>query len=125
MPYFRLPSPCYCAFVWCVSQAQQAYESTAMDLCIMFCERVLESDPQHEEATELMALAYLAQDNVEQARALLEQAVAVNPDSGPSKYMYLGQMSYGEQAAELLGKGIELMAQDLDKVQRHKDPAHG
>ena len=35
----------------------------------------------------------------------------LSPDSGYSKYMYLGQMCSGDEAVTYITKGLELMAQ--------------
>ena len=36
-------------------------------------------------------------------------SIGISPDSGHSKYMYLGQMLQGQEAVESFKKGIELM----------------
>ena len=40
---------------------------------------------------------------------ILHRAVELNPDEGHTKYLYLGQMSSGEEAVSHLTKGIEIM----------------
>jgi kinesin family protein 5 len=41
----------------------------------------------------------------------LQQAVALSPDSGFEKYMYLGQLLQGEEAVAATQKGVELLQQ--------------
>eukprot|EP00055_Hartaetosiga_balthica_P009246 m.36426 g.36426 ORF g.36426 m.36426 type:complete len:384 (+) comp6668_c0_seq4:106-1257(+) len=103
-----------------LDQAQNAFETMAYDLCLKFCERVLENEPGHEGAMELVALVHLQREEVDEARRIFEVCIEQNPDSGASKYMYLGQMSFGEDAAQYLGKGIELLASELEEFAQHE-----
>lgn len=65
---------------------------------------------------ETKALALIQIEQPDEARALLEESIRLQPDQGASKYLYLGQMSFGEDAAQALGKGIELLAVELDEI---------
>ena len=47
----------------------------------------------------------LEDDRPQDARKFLLRAIEVEPDAGYSKYMYLGQIEGGEEAARLYGKG--------------------
>ena len=48
--------------------------------------------------------------------------MGLSPDEGASKYLYLGQLLAGEEAASNLGRGIELLAAQAAEVAQ--DP-HG
>lgn len=50
------------------------------------------------------------------AHELLQRCVALSPEEGHSKYLYLGQLLSGEEAAAMLGKGIELLAAQAEEV---------
>lgn len=50
------------------------------------------------------------------AEALLRRSIEVEPNQGARRYMYLGQMLTGEEAANALGKGIELLAAEAQTV---------
>jgi kinesin family protein 5 len=41
----------------------------------------------------------------------LQKAVALSPDTGFEKYMYLGQLLEGEEAVAATQKGVELLQQ--------------
>ena len=77
-------------------------------------------EPTHVGALETKALVCLELDRVDEARTLLLTAVELEPDHGPSKYMYLGQLSSGTQAVDFLHKGAALMEAALDEVNRGK-----
>lgn len=40
---------------------------------------------------------------------LFQRAVGLSPDEGHTKYLYLGQMSHGQEAISYLTKGIEVL----------------
>ena len=45
-------------------------------------------------------------------------AVELSPGEGHSKYMYLGQLSSGEEAVGYLTTGIEIMAATLQRAEQ-------
>ena len=47
-------------------------------------------------------------------------AVELSPSEGHSKYMYLGQLSSGEEAVGYLTTGIEIMAAVLQRAEQNK-----
>ena len=69
------------------------------------CHSALKLDRRHARALELKALVLLEEDKPLDARKFLQRAIDVEPDTGFSKYMYLGQIEGGEEAARLYGKG--------------------
>eukprot|EP00043_Microstomoeca_roanoka_P004588 m.50623 g.50623 ORF g.50623 m.50623 type:complete len:402 (+) comp12561_c0_seq7:1471-2676(+) len=105
-----------------VGQAEVAFEEMKFQECIQLCDQALEIMPDDIPSIELKALAYLQLEEPEQARVLFEQAVEIEPDQGASKYLYLGQMSYAEEAAAFLGKGIELLAGELEEMADSAEP---
>ena len=69
-------------------------------------EAALRLDRRNARALEIKALLLLEDEKPVEARKFLLRAVEVEPDEGFSKYMYLGQIESGEEAAKFYGKGL-------------------
>ncbi|EDO43571.1 predicted protein [Nematostella vectensis] len=79
------------------------------ELAEKFCERALEIDPDHVEAIEMAGSVFLETGQPEKAVNCFRRAIQLSPDEGYSKYMSIGQMLQGKEAAEVFTKGIQLM----------------
>lgn len=79
-------------------------------------DRALERQPTNAAGLETKALICLELDRTAEARDLLLQAVAADPDDGPAKYMYLGQLAAGREAVGFIEKGIAVMKQAIAEV---------
>lgn len=73
-------------------------------------------EPENATALETKALVLLELDQADEARTLLLHAAELEPDEGPSKFMYLGQLSVGTEAASYIQKGIEVMIVAIREV---------
>ncbi|XP_077866417.1 uncharacterized protein LOC102807988 [Saccoglossus kowalevskii] len=85
------------------------------ELAQKFCQRALELDPENTRALETSGMLLLEMGDAENAKKCFGRAVAVQPNEGHSKYMYLGQICEGQQAVECFQKGIELMLKGKEK----------
>ncbi|EGD79750.1 hypothetical protein PTSG_10734 [Salpingoeca rosetta] len=99
-----------------LTQAETAYAEMRFDECMQLCDQVLSQSAGNTAAMETKALALLQLEQPEPARALLEECVRLSPEEGASKYMYLGQMSFGEEAAEALQHGISILAAEQEQM---------
>ncbi|EDQ86039.1 uncharacterized protein MONBRDRAFT_33988 [Monosiga brevicollis MX1] len=93
-----------------LSQAE-SLQSTNPDVALQFVTRALAQDPLNTEALEFRAVINLSLDHAAEAYADLRKCVEIEPHNGWSKYMYLGQLSSGQEAADMLSAGIQLMAE--------------
>ncbi|KAL5017057.1 hypothetical protein ScPMuIL_006646 [Solemya velum] len=82
------------------------------ELAQKFCQRALEVEPDNLRVLETTGTLLLELGNTEGAKQCFGRAVEVCPESGHSKYMYLGQLFEGSQAVDCFQKGIELMMKE-------------
>lgn len=97
-------------------KAEQLLEQFELDLALKFADRALELDGSHVGALETKALVCLELDHVDEARTLLLTAAELQPESGASKFMYLGQLAAGAEAVDFLRKGAALMEASLAEM---------
>jgi tetratricopeptide (TPR) repeat protein len=91
-------------------------EQFELDLALKFINGALDKDSENCSALETKALILLEMDQPDEARELLLKATELDPDDGPSKFMYLGQLSAGEEAVAFYEKGVEIMKINLGEV---------
>eukprot|EP00049_Salpingoeca_infusionum_P017824 m.354513 g.354513 ORF g.354513 m.354513 type:complete len:339 (-) comp17039_c0_seq1:3839-4855(-) len=103
-----------------MDKAHEAFESYNIQVSELFANRVLEQDPLHAPALELLALIHLQREQPEPAWELLQRAVQVAPNEGATKYMYLGQICEGEEAAAAIQQGLSILAVELDEMAAQK-----
>jgi tetratricopeptide (TPR) repeat protein len=78
-----------------------------------FYERALETTPDATAVMDALAELLIGLGEGERAQALLERSAKLAPESGSSKWLYLGQMSEGWQALQHFSKGAELLKAEL------------
>ena len=118
-------------------------DSFQYELACKFCERALEYEPDNVCVLDTYAPLLLETGNTNKAVEIsshvcmcdffnvcmyaymcvildsccfhtFKQSIDLCPDKGHAKYLYLGQLSAGEEAISLLTKGIQIMSQSLD-----------
>ncbi|KJE89691.1 hypothetical protein CAOG_001124 [Capsaspora owczarzaki ATCC 30864] len=88
------------------------------------CMRVLQRDPDNLRAIEAMGVIHLELGNPEPAFECFKRACALEPTSGADKFMYLGQMQSGKEAAASFETGTVLLKQEREQaIQMGEDPA--
>ncbi|XP_059828235.1 uncharacterized protein si:dkey-12j5.1 isoform X1 [Hypanus sabinus] len=92
------------------------------ELAQMFCQRALDMEPNNLTTLDMMGNIFAELGNSEKAKEAFQKAVALSPDEGYSKYMYLGQIHCGQEAVQYFKKGIELLIKDY---QRQEEMATG
>eukprot|EP00730_Choanoeca_flexa_P000455 TRINITY_DN10203_c0_g1_i1.p2 TRINITY_DN10203_c0_g1~~TRINITY_DN10203_c0_g1_i1.p2 ORF type:complete len:369 (+),score=89.55 TRINITY_DN10203_c0_g1_i1:1953-3059(+) len=80
------------------------------DAALQFIDRALETEPDNTRALEMKAMIKVSLDQPLEARQLLERCIELEPHSGWSKFLFLGQMADGQEAATMLSQGIQLLA---------------
>ncbi|KAG0253402.1 hypothetical protein DFQ27_007436 [Actinomortierella ambigua] len=83
-------------------QAQHAIDSFEFELAQQFAERALSMEPNNVDALETAGA-------IELELGLYDEAQDIQPDTGFSKYMYLGQMSEQLEAIQYFQRGVDLM----------------
>ncbi|KAJ1975743.1 hypothetical protein H4R35_003011 [Dimargaris xerosporica] len=106
-----------------LEKAQENIDALQYDVAHKFCLRALEQDGAHAEALEQTAAVELELGLFRIALQRLNRCVELFPDTGYSKYMYLGQMAEGKDAIAHFQKGARILrtalqASDLDAAQR-------
>lgn len=99
-----------------LDKAEELVETGQYEMAVRFCDKVLATDADDARALEIKALASLELGQTDAARALLQQAVAIEPEAGHSKFMYLAQLSEGQAAVEAFSAGISLLHTELEHL---------
>ncbi|XP_064614281.1 uncharacterized protein LOC135477974 [Liolophura sinensis] len=97
-----------------LDKAQDCIDRFEYEVAQKFCQRALELEPDNVRVLETTGTLLLELGNPESARQCFGRAVEVSPDTGYSKYMYLGQLFEGAQAVQCFQKGIELMVAEKE-----------
>lgn len=88
-------------------------DSFEFDLAKQFCQRALETQADSTRALETMGTIHLELADLEAAKQCFSQCVELEPETGYSKYMYLGQLLTSKESVTAFLKGIELMKKCL------------
>lgn len=83
----------------------------AMDypMAYAFCEKALALAPTDIRVLEPLGQVEIELEKFPEARQHFLQAIQLQPDTGYSKYMYLGQLSVEKEAIGAFQKGVDLM----------------
>lgn len=101
-----------------VERAEHALATLQPELAVKFYERALEATPDATAVMDALAELLIGLGESERAKGLLERSAKLAPESGPSKWLYLGQMSTGWQALQHFSKGAELLKAELSARRR-------
>ncbi|KAF9919426.1 hypothetical protein FBU30_011037 [Linnemannia zychae] len=92
-----------------LSQANQAVDTFEFDLAHQFVMRALQMEPQNLAALEAAGSIEVELELFNEAKEHFLQCVKIQPNSGYSKFMYLGQMSEQLEAISYFQQGVNLM----------------
>ncbi|KAJ1927077.1 hypothetical protein IWQ60_003230 [Tieghemiomyces parasiticus] len=106
-----------------LAQAQSSIDTLNYDLAYRFCQRAVEMAPTHTGALEQLAVVELEIGQYESALQHLRQCITLVPDTGFSKYMYLGQMSTEMEAINYFNQGVAIMKRELEQLTAVGDEA--
>ena len=94
-------------------KAAELVEQCQYDLACKFLTRALEQTPGDATLLDALADVYLMLGNVEAAAMLLEKSARVAPDAGAAKWLSLGQLRHGEDAAACYQRGVAILNREL------------
>lgn len=97
-----------------LQKAEQLIVEMNLELAHAFVTRALERAPLLVAAHTLMGELAVQAGDYEQAVQSLRTAVQLEPDAGAEKFMNLGQVLGGDEAAELYVRGIAILRRQLD-----------
>jgi tetratricopeptide (TPR) repeat protein len=96
-----------------LSKAEDCIDSFDYELADKFCQRALDLEPQNVRTLEMLGFLRLQCGDLDESRKHFSKAIALDPEKGHSKYMYIGQLSTGLEAIEFYSKGIRIMKNAL------------
>lgn len=82
------------------------------ELAIKFCDRILDKEPSNTDALLIKATIQIDSGHPEMAQLTLQQAIDIDPEHGPGKYIALGQLREGKPALELFERAINLLKRE-------------
>lgn len=98
-----------------IAKAEESFETFNFDMAKTYCREALKNQPNNTTALEMMANLLAEEGDIVKAKEYLTKAVRVQPDTGFSKYMYLGQLSEGLEAVQMYEKGIHIMEKEREE----------
>jgi predicted Zn-dependent protease len=97
-----------------LDKAEALMAETNLELAHAFISRAIERAPLLVAAHTLMGELAVQAGDYEQAIASLRTAIRLEPDSGAEKFMNLGQVLGGDEAADLYAQGVAILRRQLD-----------
>ncbi|KAG1672225.1 hypothetical protein FOA52_002926 [Chlamydomonas sp. UWO 241] len=95
-------------------QAQIALQYDDTEAAADALKRACKLEPENIMLLEAYGSLLAEMGDCEQATVVLQRCVALSPDAGHEKYMYLGQLMDGAEALTMARKGVELLQVALD-----------
>jgi len=92
-----------------LTKVDELVENFNYDLALQFSEKALSLEPQNTRALETMGNIYAELGNADSAKQYYMKAVALQPNDGHVKYLYLGQLSEGAEAIKFYNTAIDIM----------------
>eukprot|EP00946_MAST-07B_sp_MAST-7B-sp1_P000028 g28.t1 len=105
-------------------KAAELVEECNYDLACKFLTRALETSPSDPTLLDALADVYLQLGNMEAAGMLLDKSARVAPDAGAAKWLSLGQLRQGEEAAACYQRGIAILNRELSAASGNGSSAH-
>ena len=99
-----------------MKKVEEYIDTFDYELALKFCEKAMEMEPGDVKIIETSACVYAEAGDIEKAKEYFLKAVNLNAEIGYEKYMYLGQMSEGDEAKKWYLKGIEIMKKELESA---------
>jgi len=106
-----------------LNKVEEYIDTFDYELALKFCEKAIEMEPGDAKVIETSAYVYAEAGDIEKAKEYFLKAVNMSAETGHEKYMYLGQMSEGDEAKKWYLKGIEIMKNELETANDNGESA--
>uniref|UniRef100_A0A3Q3JE67 Uncharacterized protein n=1 Tax=Monopterus albus TaxID=43700 RepID=A0A3Q3JE67_MONAL len=98
-----------------LEKTEECMDSFDFEMASLFCQRALDVESTNLQALDMLGHIYSELGDTQKAKEVFLRAVDLSPDVGHSKYMYLGQIHTGQDAADYYTRGIQVLLSALDK----------
>ena len=92
-----------------LEKAQICLSAFRYDEARAFLDLALKRSPDDVNALEILAVTLMETGSIEEATDTLRKCVEIEPESGFSKFMSLGQLLQGKDAIKIYNKGIAIL----------------
>ncbi|TWW79271.1 hypothetical protein D4764_10G0003010 [Takifugu flavidus] len=105
-----------------LEKTEECIDTFDFEMASLFCQRALDIESNNLQALDMLGHIYSELGNTHKAKEIsfafvyvFLHAVALSPDVGHSKYMYLGQIHTGQEAVDFYTRGIEVLLSALNQ----------
>ncbi|XP_056902480.1 uncharacterized protein si:dkey-12j5.1 isoform X1 [Takifugu flavidus] len=98
-----------------LEKTEECIDTFDFEMASLFCQRALDIESNNLQALDMLGHIYSELGNTHKAKEVFLHAVALSPDVGHSKYMYLGQIHTGQEAVDFYTRGIEVLLSALNQ----------
>lgn len=98
-----------------LQKTEECMDSFDFEMAGLFCQRALDVEPANLQVLDMLGHIYSELGDTQKAKEAFLHAVALSPDVGHSKYMYLGQIHTGQEAVDYYTRGIHVLLNALEK----------
>uniref|UniRef100_A0A3Q0S134 Si:dkey-12j5.1 n=1 Tax=Amphilophus citrinellus TaxID=61819 RepID=A0A3Q0S134_AMPCI len=104
-----------------LQKTEECMDSFDFEMAGLFCQRALDVEPTNLQVLDMLGHIYSELGDTQKAKeisflaASFLHAVALSPDVGHGKYMYLGQIHTGQEAVDYYTRGIHVLLNALEK----------
>ncbi|XP_029927501.1 probable assembly chaperone of rpl4 isoform X2 [Myripristis murdjan] len=98
-----------------LEKTEECMDSFDFEMASRFCQRALDLESTNLQALDMLGHIYSELGDTPKAKEIFLRAVALSPDEGHSKFMYLGQIHTGQEAVDHYLRGIQVLLSALEK----------
>ncbi|XP_030606092.1 probable assembly chaperone of rpl4 [Archocentrus centrarchus] len=98
-----------------LQKTEECMDSFDFEMAGLFCQRALDVEPTNLQVLDMLGHIYSELGDTQKAKEAFLHAVALSPDVGHGKYMYLGQIHTGQEAVDYYTRGIHVLLNALEK----------
>lgn len=98
-----------------LEKTEEYMDSFDFEMAALFCQRALDVESTNLQALDMLGHIHSELGDIQKAKGAFLHAVALSPDVGHSKYMYLGQIHTSQEAVDYYTKGIQVLLSALEE----------